>query len=223
MRDLINVVEQIRVIPGAKVDCTFGQGQEAVRQHLVRFGQEDELQYIDELLAQSKEEISQINQLIAPNSLPHDYTYFLTHYGGLSIESQAGLEDFIVFGTGPLSRFWADGTLLDYNEELVAAYPLYIAIWLDWDGLAKAQEEQAARSQQEGSNFPEVSPFDEDLTPSHNPSLFFLDVAGIVAKQAILLRKESAPGYSWVKVADTFTEWLRDTVFRSCLKRSLGH
>jgi hypothetical protein len=212
MRELVNVIQQIQVIPGAKIDCTFGQGQEAVRQHLIRFGRDDELQLIDELLAQSREELNQINQQIAPNSLPHDYTYFLTHFGGLSIESQAGLEDFIVFGTGPLSREWADGTLLDYNEGLVAGYPLYIAIWLDWDGLAKVQEEQAARSQQEGFKFPEASPFDEDLTPSHKSSLFFLDVAGIVAKNGILLREESVSGYSWVKVADTFTEWLKDTV-----------
>ncbi len=182
MEKIVRAIEHIQLIPGAQVDRSFRQGVEAVLSQLQPWN--TDVSYAEELIAAMQDRLRALQSCVKPCQLPEDYIFFLEFYGGLIINGPS--HRLMVDGIGPMTMTWY-GRLV--GEEMIYDHGL-----LGIGHLSLFEKRQPA-------------------------IYFFLDLAGTVDRYAVIgihyrtalvsiLR--SLPNYPrrWIKVADSFTDWL---------------
>lgn len=105
---IIVAVESISHLPGARVDCNFGQDSEAFAQQFSRFGREPIDDY-SAYVARGKSEIAELKELVSPYILPEDYLFFLEYFGGLALQSATRRLE--IMGFGPMCTEWYSGVI----------------------------------------------------------------------------------------------------------------
>lgn len=100
------VMEQIRSLPEAQVDCGIEQGQKQffaqLSKHVIT---PDLLDLPFELyVMEANKSLARINNLISPYSLPADCLSFLSRHGGITISSKDSC--FASLGFGPMAEEW---------------------------------------------------------------------------------------------------------------------
>jgi hypothetical protein len=102
--DLVQAVKKLRSLPGVNVDVGFRQGRDAVLRQLESRTERDESALVDVDIQNMKDTISSLMQRCMPLTLPADYIFFLSTYGGLAIEDEFYF--FSIYGTGPMVEDW---------------------------------------------------------------------------------------------------------------------
>jgi hypothetical protein len=104
---VIQVVECIRSIQGANVDCSIRQGRDKVLdQFLLSFGIASEQDIVN-----LEDALVELPSWVAPLNLPDDYLFFQEFYGGLGIHTPAYYFD--VMGIGPMRDDWYGDVVRD--------------------------------------------------------------------------------------------------------------
>ena len=107
MDGVIQVVECIRSIQGANVDCSIRQGRDKVLdQFLLSFGIASEQDIVN-----LEDALVELPSWVAPLNLPDDYLFFQEFYGGLGIHTPAYYFD--VRGIGPMTDDWYGDVVRD--------------------------------------------------------------------------------------------------------------
>ena len=191
MKPIIRAVEQIRTIPGAKVDCGLGQGREKFLAFVHK--QTTEVWKIpvmqDDWYIEEDQRIrAEVEHGIEPHHLPSDYAFFLEYYCGLVIDRDD--YRFCMYGIGLMSEEWYSYLIGD--EFLFEAGFLKIAYTVPRDGK---------------ENF---LVFFLDLAGNiHSGCVIAIaekDI-GEIGITPILIDPKSFTGY-WYKLADSFTDWI---------------
>ena len=194
-RDQIEkVIEQIRLLPNAQVDCGTAQGQDLFFAQLRNHSSTPESLELpfDWHVKETDKCLKQVEDLIQPFSLPTDYQSFLKRYGGITISFEDSC--FASLGLGPMSEEW---------------YP-YLAGKVGYyhNGFLKIG---ALRFRNPIENkFMYVS--------------FFLDLGNRIQRYCVigvsmwklgelhledLFREPQSYSLCWLTIADSFTEWLQ--------------
>lgn len=118
MKEIIEALNQIVMIPWALVDRNFRQGNGAVsEQLLLKTGEAPSSEIVRLIIKDSREGVIQLTEMVAPYQLPKNYVFFLEYSGGLIIKTenyQLGL-----YGLGPMALHWyGDIIALNYLPEL---------------------------------------------------------------------------------------------------------
>ena len=100
------VIEQIRSLPNALVDCGTEQGEKHFFNQLIEHISTPEMLRVpfDCYVLETDKCLGQIDKLIRPYSLPTDYLSFLKLYGGILIANEDS--NFATLGFGPMSEEW---------------------------------------------------------------------------------------------------------------------
>jgi hypothetical protein len=100
------VIEQIRLLPNAQVDCGTEQGQKQFFAQLSKHVTTPEMLSVPFgcYVLETDKCLAQIEKLIKPYSLPTDYLSFLKLYGGITIANEDS--HFATLGFGPMSEDW---------------------------------------------------------------------------------------------------------------------
>ncbi|MCB0212973.1 MAG: hypothetical protein KDJ52_26760 [Anaerolineae bacterium] len=192
--NLNNVVERIKQLPEAYVDCNFGQGRDTVLKQLEERSGENEEYSVDLDIESAKNSIQELIERFAPYEIPGDYISFLEVYGGLAIDSDNSY--FSILGTGPMVEDWY-GSIDGHN-----------VFWeLEKQGFLTLGSLNFRRNHQH--KFQYLS--------------FFLDLAAIVQKDCVIgvgpwgaktltpidiIPEMNRYSDKWRIFANSFTEWL---------------
>ena len=100
------VIEQIRLMPNAQVDCGTAQGQDHFLAQLRKHSSTPERLELpfDWHVKETDKCLKQVEDFIQPYSLPTDYLSFLKLYGGITISNEDSC--FASLGLGPMSEEW---------------------------------------------------------------------------------------------------------------------
>jgi hypothetical protein len=100
------VIEQIRLLPNAQVDCGTAQGQSRFFAQLSRHASTQTMLDLpfDVYVMETDKCLAQIENLIRPSVLPTDYLSFLKFYGGMTISNEDSA--FAALGFGPMAEEW---------------------------------------------------------------------------------------------------------------------
>lgn len=100
------VIEQIRFLPNARVDCGTEQGQNQFFAQLSKHVTTPELLELpfELYVMEANKSLARIENLISPYSLPADYLSFLNRHGGITISSKDSY--FASLGFGPMAEEW---------------------------------------------------------------------------------------------------------------------
>ena len=100
------VIEQIRLLPNAQVDCGTEQGQKQFFAQLSKHVTTPELLALpfDWYVTEADKCLTQVESLIRPYSLPTDFLSFLELYGGITISNEDS--SFASLGFGPMAEEW---------------------------------------------------------------------------------------------------------------------
>jgi hypothetical protein len=196
---VIQVVERIRTIPGAQVDCGLGQGRDAFLAHVHRLYSkvlDIPLMPDDWYVTEFRQGLSEMQAKVAPNCLPDDYAFFLEYYGGLSIGTSD--YDLIVDGIGSMVEEWYGFPMGDdgiYEDGLLAIATLVVQ---------KERSSQRVR-------------FFLDLAGTIcQDCVIGIDDRGLErADYASIFQDPYAHTDRWTKLADSFTEWLEQAAATS--------
>ena len=103
---LEKVIEQIRLLPNAQVDCGTEQGRERFFAQLRNHSSTPEMLELpfDWYIMEAHKCLTQIEKLIRPYSLPIDFLSFLKLYGGITISNEDS--SFASLGFGPMAEEW---------------------------------------------------------------------------------------------------------------------
>jgi hypothetical protein len=99
-------IEQIRLLPNARVDCGTGQGRERFFAQLGNHASTPEMLELpfEWHVTEADKCLTQIETLIKPYPLPDDYLVFLKFHGGFTISSEGSY--FASLGLGPMAEEW---------------------------------------------------------------------------------------------------------------------
>ena len=192
--DVKDAIEQIRLYPGALVDCSFGQGRDVFLEQLEERTGRNEAYSVDNYIEDCRDTIAGLIQRVAPYEVPKDYIFFLEYYGGIFIEGDN--HTLSILGTGPNVEEWyssveSDDALLEVGRQ----------------GFLKLGSLNFARNEENNSQ----------------RIAYFLDLAGNVQKHCVIgvgpwgketltpidiLKNIHAYHEMWKKVANSFTAWL---------------
>jgi hypothetical protein len=191
--DVKEIVERIRLLPEAFVDCGFRQGRDAFLRQLESRTGKDEAHLVDVYIEGCRETIAELVQRVAPYDIPDDYIFFLEFYGGLAI-----IRDdyyFALLGDGPMVEEWYGSVVSDEALKEPGKYG-FLSLGLLSFRKGKYQ-------------FQYID--------------FFLDLAGFVRKHCVIgvgpwgqgtltswtiLKDVHAHPDMWQKMANSFAEWL---------------
>ena len=98
--EITETIKRLQETPDAYIDVSYLQGRDAVLNQLNKRSGDDESLWVDSYLNDIEHTINDLIERIKPHSLPDDYLYFLSYYGGVSIEHENSY--FQVFGVGPM-------------------------------------------------------------------------------------------------------------------------
>jgi len=205
--DVIEIVEQIRALPNAYVDCGFLQGREAV---LKQFQQREEgvsgavipdlrdetekVAAADRFISSMQEAITELIERTKPYKIPKDYILFLQTYGGMLIDGEK--YNFATYGIGPMVEDW-------YGYLNTADHVLMESGKLGWLSLGRLV-------------------FSRGHKYGYQRVVFLLDLANSIRKdsvigigpwdgrepQELILSNLQSWNGKWTKVSDSFAEWL---------------
>jgi len=188
------IIEQIRFLPNAQVDCGTEQGQNQFFTQLSKHLTTPELLELpfELFVMETNKSLTRIENLISPYSLPADYLSFLNRYGGIAISSKDS--NFASLGFGPMAEEWYPylmGKAGHYENGLLKIGTLRIRNFVE-------------------NNFMYVS--------------FFLDIGGRIKQDCVIqvsmwklrnlnlqdiFRDLQSCSFCWSVVANSFTEWLQ--------------
>ena len=191
MKPIIRAVEQIRTIPGAKVDCGLRQGRgeflafvhkQTIEVWKIPVMQDD--WYIEE----NQRILAEVERGIEPHHLPADYAFFLEYYCGLVIDRDD--YRFSMYGIGLMSEEWY--SYLVGDEFLFEGGFLKIAYTLTRD---------------EKENF---LVFFLDLAGNIHSGCVIAIAEKDIGKIGItqILKDPNSFTVYWYKLADSFTNWI---------------
>jgi hypothetical protein len=188
------IIEQIRLLPNAQVDCGTEQGQDRffarISSHSTMSGMLD-LPF-DWYVTEADKCLTQIENLIRPYSLPADYLSFLKLYGGITIFNEDS--SFASLGFGPMVEEW-----YPYLGGKVGHYE---------NGFLKIGTLRFHKPGEHG--FMYVS--------------FFVDLGNRIQRYHVIgvsmwklgdlnlqdvFREPQSCSFCWSMIADSFTEWLQ--------------
>lgn len=189
------IVERIRLLPEAYVDCGLRQGRDMIQKQLnERAGEEEKVEFVDAFIEDIQNTIASLIQRAKPYDIPDDYISFLEYYGGLFLWNDK--YTLSLFGTGPMVEEWYSSVVSDEALQEVGQYGFLTIGSLNF-------------REQHKYKFQYVT--------------FFLDLAGHVQKHCVIgigpwgaetltpldiLKDIHAYPGTWQKVANSFTEWL---------------
>jgi len=188
------VIEQIRSLPNAQVDCGTEQGQDRffaqLSNHISTPGMLD--MPFDWYVTEAHKSLTQIENLIRPYSLPTDYLSFLKFHGGITISNEDS--SFTSLGFGPMAEEW---------------YPYLVGkVGYYENGFLKIGALRFRNPVEYG--FMYVS--------------FFLDLGNKIQRNHVIgvsmwklgklnlqdvFREPQSCSFCWLMIADSFTEWLQ--------------
>ncbi len=188
------VIEQIRCLPDARVDCGTEQGRDRFFVQLGRHITTPELLELpfELYVLETNKSLARIENLIRPYSLPADYLSFLKRYGGITISSRDF--NFASLGFGPMAEEW--------YPYLVGKAGYYENGFLKIGNLR-------------------IRNFVENI---YMYVFFFLDIGAGIQQYCVIqvsmwklgnldlkdvLRELQPCSFCWSKVAGSFTEWLQ--------------
>jgi hypothetical protein len=211
--DVIEIVESIRALPGAFVDCGYLQGRDAVLKQFQR--QEEEISSAiikdprdanekaasaDRFISLMQQAIREVIERAQPYELPKDYIIFLQNYGGIMIEGEK--HNFATYGIGPMVEDW-------YGYLNTADHVLMETGKLGWLSLGRLV-------------------FRKGHKYDYQRVQFLLDLSGSVQKNSVIgigpwdgqereeliLSNLQTRNGMWTSISSSFAEWLelaRDT------------
>src|SRR5690349_14735927 len=113
MMEVSVIVEQIRSLPDAYVDCGFLQGRDAVSRQLqqrdggysntAKHKQQHDIDKdapADKYISFMQEAITELIERAKPYEIPKEYITFLQRYGGIMIDREGYV--FSTYGIGPM-------------------------------------------------------------------------------------------------------------------------
>lgn len=188
------VIEQIRFLPNAQVDCGTEQGQKQFFAQLSKHVTTPELLVLpfELFVMETNKSLIRIENLISPFSLPADYLSFLNRYGGIAISSKDS--NFASLGFGPMAEEWYPylmGKAGYYENGLLKIGTLRIRNFIE-------------------NKFMYVS--------------FFLDIGSRIQRYCVIqvsmwklgnlnlhdvFRELQSCSFCWSIVANSFTEWIQ--------------
>jgi hypothetical protein len=188
------VIEQIRFLPNAQVDCGIEQGQNQFFAQLSKHVTTPELLELpfELYVMETNKSLARIEKIISPHSLPADYLSFLNRYGGITISSNDSY--FASLGFGPMAEEWYPylmGKAGHYENGFLKIGTLRIRNFIE-------------------NNFMYVS--------------FFLDIGSRIQQHCVIqvsmwklgnlnlqdvFRELQSCSFCWSIVANSFTEWLQ--------------
>ena len=188
------VIEQIRLLPNAQVDCGIAQGQNRFFAQLRNHSSTPErLELPFEWHVKETDKcLKQVERLIQPYALPTDYLSFLKCYGGVTISHEDSC--FTSLGLGPMSEEW-----YPYLAGKVGYYE---------NGLLKIG---ALR-------------FRNPLEDKFMYVSFMLDLGNRIQRNCVIgvsmwelgelslqdvFREPQSYSFCWLMIADSFIEWLQ--------------
>lgn len=204
---IIEIVEQLRKLPTAYVDCGFLQGRDAVLKQFQQHDEEnrnmdpnsifyeiDHNATVDQFISSMQDAIKELVKRAAPREIPNDYLSFLEYYGGLMIDGAN--YNFSMYGMGPRVEEWY-GYLNTTDHVLMEVAKLG---WLSLGDLV----------------------FRAGHKYDYLRVAFFLDLAGTIHKDNVIgvgpwdgnesaelmLSDLQAHVGKWKKVANSFIEWM---------------
>ncbi|MEZ4645421.1 MAG: hypothetical protein R3E31_22265 [Chloroflexota bacterium] len=81
MMELIDSVEQIKLLSGAFVDYGYRQGKDAILKQFNQRSGENEEDFVDNDIKNMKDTIAALMEKLAPYDIPKDYIFFLDFMG----------------------------------------------------------------------------------------------------------------------------------------------
>jgi hypothetical protein len=188
------IIEQIRFLPNAQVDCGTEQGQNQFFAQLSKHVTTPELLELpfELYVMETNKSLARIENLISPYSLPADYLSFLHRHGGITISSKDSF--FASLGFGPMAEEWYPylmGKAGHYENGFLKIGTLRIRNFIE-------------------NNFMHVS--------------FFLDIGGRIQRYCVIqvsmwklrnlnlqdvFRELQSCSFCWSIAANSFTEWLQ--------------
>lgn len=188
------IIEQIRFLPNAQVDCGTEQGQKQFFAQLSKHITTPELLELpfELFVMETNKSLDRIRDLISPYALPVDYLSFLNHYGGITISNKDSY--FASLGFGPMAEEWYPylmGKAGHYENGFLKIGTLRIRDFVE-------------------DNFMYVS--------------FYLDIGGKIQRYCVIqvsmwklgnlklqdvFRELQSCSFCWSIVANSFTEWLQ--------------
>ncbi len=115
--DVTEIVERIRTIPGAFVDCGFLQGRDAVIEQFQQRDKEysnavgyelpneiEKAAEADRFISFMQQAITELIERAKPYEIPKEYILFLQSYGGIMIDGMK--HNFATYGIGPMVEDW---------------------------------------------------------------------------------------------------------------------
>ena len=188
------VIEQIRLLPNAQVDCGTAQGPACFFTQLRNHSSTPERLELpfDWHVKETDRCLKQVEDLIQPYSLPTDYLSFLKLYGGITISNEDSC--FTSLGVGPMSEEW-----YPYLAGKVGYYE---------NGFLKIG---ALR-------------FRNPIEDKFMYVSFFLDLGNRIRHYCVIgvsmwelgelnlqdvFREPQSCSFCWLTIADSFTEWLQ--------------
>ena len=190
------IIEQIRSLPNAQVDCGTEQGQNQFFTQLSKYVTTPELLGLpfELYVMETNKSLAQIENLISPYSLPADYLSFLNRYGGIAISNDDSY--FASLGLGPMAEEWYPylmGKAGHYENGFLKIGALRIRNFIE-------------------NKFMYV--------------FFFLDIGGRIQQYCVIqvsmwklgnlnlqdvFREPQSCSFCWSIIANSFTEWLQIT------------
>jgi hypothetical protein len=190
MDTIIKLVEQLRAMPGAFVDCNIGQGRDAVLQHIRTFYGEKETAFIDQYTVGGQQSYAALHEFVKPYQFPEDFLFFVWHYGGALIQSDTC--NMLIHGDGPSCKD-AYGWLLDTDDGLYENGIIAIGDMSFTEGHVRFLMDLSGV----------ISRYSILCLPTWtHPGIQEIDI----------LRNPHAYAHTWQKQASSFTEWLAGTV-----------
>lgn len=190
---VIEIINRIQLLPEARVDANFRQGQDEILKQLNKRTGEDASASVVSFIENSQNAIPELTQKVMPYDIPDDYIFFLEYYGGLVIRSDNYF--FSVLGIGPMVEEWYGGIISDEAFPEPGKYGFLSLGSLNFrEGKYKSQYVD-----------------------------FFLDLAGIVQKHCVIgvgpcgkddpnsfeiIKDIHAYSHKWRRIANSFIEWL---------------
>lgn len=156
MERIVQALEQISLLPEAFLDFSVGQGRNKFLKDLSYITDGNKEAMVDKAMQGIHEHIAEVKNWLLPYKLPPDYMLFLTHYGGLHIETKHSVLHSLGVGT-EVEEKYPSIEREDVIGNLKEVAVLHVA-FLDF-------------------RFGDVSPY---------RVYFILDLSGFIAKGAVL-------------------------------------
>lgn len=189
MNRIVQAIEHIQALTGALVDSNYLQGREMVlaQLHVRSRGRINELAEADEFISDSQTALLEIKSHVMPFQLPNDYIFFLEFCGGLLIKTER--YNLMIDGIGPMVEEWYGYPLGDDGRYENGLFLI---------ALINFKKEQSGKY-----------------------VFFLLDLAGVIKQDSVIaltswgdsellhIMKDIGEYTDyWIKLSDSFTQWL---------------